>query len=108
MKNILKNFHKIIHNYIYFQILALFLTLLYTFTIILSPIASKYLIDKVLKSKDYSEITIGIFIFFIACVSQSIVSFFKDIVFSNNTISLNLDISEKMFNKVLTSPINFF
>ncbi|WP_187291594.1 ABC transporter ATP-binding protein [Clostridium novyi] len=88
--------------------MALFLTLLYTFTIILSPIASKYLIDKVLKSKDYSEITIGIFIFFIACVSQSIVSFFKDIVFSNNTISLNLDISEKMFNKVLTSPINFF
>lgn len=108
MKSLISNINEIIKKSIKLQIAGLFFTIIYTVTIILSPIASKYLIDNVLTAKELSDIKIGIIIFFMACVSQSIAGFFKDIIFLNSSLNINMDISEKMFNKIINANFSFF
>lgn len=89
------------------QILAFIFTVIYSITIILSPIASEYLINKVLNTTNANDLRAGIIIFFVACILQPLVGFIKDIIFANLNFDISLLVSKKMFNKIINSKISF-
>lgn len=97
-----------IRKHIKAQILAFIVTILYSIAVILSPIASEYLINKVLGNRNMKNIEIGIFIFFISCTMQPIIGFFRDYLFLNIGLKINFNISKNMFNKVIGSSMDFF
>lgn len=86
-----------------------FLTiLLYTVTILLSPIASGYLIDNVLEAKNINDIKSGVLFFFIATMSQPLIGFIKDLIFNKLVLDIYMNISQKIFDSVIHATMDFF
>lgn len=108
MKKVLRNIWEIAKIYKWHELLGIIFTILYTTAVFISPIASRYLIDEVIPSVSVNKLIIGISIFFGGCIGQPIFGYLKDIVFMKVSENITLLIREKMFNKIINTPIDFF
>jgi ABC-type multidrug transport system, ATPase and permease components len=108
MKKILKNMWEIAKIYKWHELIGIIFTILYTTAVFISPIVSKYLIDEVIPGNSIRKLTIGIGIFFGGCVCQPIFGYFKNIVFMKVSQNITLLLRERMFKKVINTPMDFF
>lgn len=108
MSKTLKKITYLIKDYIWLEAVGFSLTILYSIATIGAPLVSQYLIDVVLKLNSTEKLYAGLGIFFIVCVSQPIVGYFKDILFMNITENVTLKIRQKLFSKIINAPMSFF
>lgn len=108
MINLVKYLYKNFKYNLFIQVMAFILTIVYSIAVILSPIASEFLINQVLATTDIKNLQFGIFIFFIACILQPLVGLMKDIVFIKLNFQISSLVSKTMFNKIINSKISFF
>ncbi len=69
---------------------------------------SRYLIDSVIPSNSIYKLKIGILIFFGGCICQPIFGYLKNRVFMGISENITIMFREKMFNKVIDAPMEFF
>ncbi|EJO5347410.1 ABC transporter ATP-binding protein [Clostridium botulinum] len=108
MKKILKNIWEVAKQYKGKELIGLIFTILYTVAVFISPMASRYLIDNVIPSKSITNLKIGILIFFVGCICQPIFGYLKNRVFMRISENITIMFREKMFNKVIDAPMEFF
>lgn len=90
------------------QLSGFIIVIIYSISVLLSPAASGYLIDKTFAAKNVSDMLAGICIFCIAIVLQPVIGFLKDIIYTNIVLNLNLHNSLLLFKKIIYAPLNFF
>lgn len=108
MIKILKYFYKSFNYGISTYISAFLITCMYSVTVILSPIASQYLINKVLYTENIDDLKTGIFIFLIACLVQPLIGLIRDIIFIKMNFKIKSSVSKTMFNKIIKAKVSFF
>ncbi len=108
MKNLLNNMWKVAKEYKGKELIGLIFTILYTVAIFISPMASRYLVDTVIPSNSINKLKIGILIFFGGCICQPIFGYLKNRVFMGISENITIMFREKMFNKVIDAPMEFF
>ncbi|WP_434293478.1 ABC transporter ATP-binding protein [Clostridium botulinum] len=108
MKKILNNVWEVAKQYKGKELIGLIFTILYTVAIFISPLASRYLVDSVIPSNSIYKLKIGILIFFGGCICQPIFGYLKDRVFMGISQNMTIMFREKMFNKVIDAPMEFF
>lgn len=108
IKTLLANIVKLTKKNSKLQLFGFILTILYSIAILVSPVASGYLIDRTLTSKNESEMMAGVCLFCFAIICQPIIGFFKDMVYMNIVLNLNSYNSLKLFSKVIYAPMNFW
>ena len=108
MIKILKYFYKSFNYGISTYISAFLITCMYSVTVILSPIASQYLINKVLYTENIDDLKTGIFIFLIACLVQPLIGLIRDIIFIKMNFKIKSSVSKTMFNKIINAKVSFF
>jgi len=108
MKIYLKKIRFFLENSLKLYWIGFFTILIYTVTILLSPIASGYLIDNVLEAKNINDIRNGVLFFFIATMSQPLIGIIKDLVFNKLVLNIHMNISQKIFYRVLHATMDFF
>ncbi len=108
MKLLVKRIVSLIKKYLAMEVIGFVFTVLYAIAAFGSPIVSKYLIDEVIPTNTINKLYIGLGIFFIVCVSQPLIGYFKDILFLNITESVTYDIRERLFSKIINAPMKFF
>jgi len=108
MNLLIKRIIKLIRAYTVWEIVGFFLTVFYALATFGSPIVSKYLIDEVIPTASTHKLYWGLAIFFLVCVAQPVVGYFKDQVFLNITEKVTYDIRERMFSKIVHAPMGFF
>lgn len=102
-----KRIWKIIKKYKAQEILGVILTICFTISIYLVPLASEYLIDEVLPAEALDKLIYGIVIFAVVCCLQPLVGYFKDKLFNQITESVTMDIRKKLFDNFLYSSFSF-
>ncbi|MEO3947850.1 ABC transporter ATP-binding protein [Gorillibacterium sp. CAU 1737] len=108
MKQLIKRMIQMMKAYAWWEGIGFLLTVLYALSAFGSPIVSKFLIDEVIPTDSTHKLYWGLGLFFVVCVSQPIVGYFKDRIFLTITERVTYDIREKMFSKVLRAPMSFF
>ncbi|MCB5943090.1 ABC transporter ATP-binding protein, partial [bacterium 210820-DFI.6.52] len=66
------------------------------------------LVDNVIPSDSLKNLIVGILMFFCVCISQPIFGYLKNIVFMSVSEKMTILFREKMFNKIINAPIDFF
>lgn len=90
------------------QLIGFIFVLLYSATVLLSPAASGYLVDRILVSKNISDMMVGVCFFCLSIICQPIIGFFKDTIYMNIILELNSYNSLLLFKKILYAPMDFF
>ena len=108
MKNFLKDLWKIAKVYKWYEFMGLIFTILYTIAVYIAPRLSRYLIDDVIPSNSIQKLKVGILVFLIGCLCQPIFSYLKDRIFMNVSENMTILFREKMFNKIINAPMDFF
>ncbi|KKY01578.1 ABC transporter permease [Paraclostridium benzoelyticum] len=108
MKNFLKDLWKIAKIYKWYEFMGLIFTILYTIAVYIAPRLSRYLIDDVIPSNSIQKLKVGILVFLIGCLCQPIFSYLKDRIFMNVSENMTILFREKMFNKIINAPMDFF
>ncbi len=85
--------------------IGLFITLLYSTTIFLTPpLISKHLIDNVIGTTSINGLFTGIILFCLVCLAQPITSFAKDLIFIKIGERTASDIRKSMYKGILYAP----
>jgi len=108
MKDLVKRIIEIVRPYFFEEIEGFCLTIAFTLSLFATPLVSKYLIDEVIPGKSVDKLFYGLLIFLAVTISQPVVGFLKDLVFMRISEKITLDIREKLFDKILYSPLEFF
>lgn len=108
MKQTLYFFAKTIKEYIKEEFLGLFLSIVYTTTVFLSPQISKFLMDNVLINYDYQKLYKGIFAFFFICIVQTISSYIKNKLFLKVSEKITLSFRKKILKHLINVSMEFF
>jgi len=108
MKESLKKIFKLMKPYLAYEITGLILTVMYSVAVFASPIVSKYLIDVIIPANSMYKLYKGLGIFFLVCIMQPVIGYFKDRLFLNITERLTFSIRENLYLKVLYANISFF
>jgi ABC-type bacteriocin/lantibiotic exporter with double-glycine peptidase domain len=108
LRKYLKEIISLIRPYVFKEIVGIILTVFYAVSVSLQPLATKYLIDNVIDNININKLYIGIILFFIICITQPILSFFKDKFFLIVSENITYRIRKNVFNSILHTSINFF
>ena len=108
MKKFLKDLWEIAKIYKWYEFMGLIFTILYTTAVYIAPRISRYLIDEVMPSDSLQKLKVGILIFLVGCLCQPIFSYLKDIIFLSVSENMTISFREKMFNKIINAPMDFF
>lgn len=82
--------------------LGTFMTCLYSVSVFLTPLASEFLIDKVLSAPADDLVQYGILLFILVCLAQPIFGIVKDLIFVLVAEDIVLDIRKRLFRKLIT------
>lgn len=77
-------------------------------SLFLSPMASKYIIDNLVDIKRIDKLYFSILLFFVSCLIQPILSFFKNIIFLGISESITYSLRGNIFEFILKAEMNFF
>ncbi|WP_054743038.1 ABC transporter transmembrane domain-containing protein [Cellulosilyticum ruminicola] len=108
MRIIIKDVIKLLKGYSKQQVLGIVLTVLCTVSTIAAPIASSYLIDKVIPSYDMKQLIYGIGIFFVICLLNPLFSYPRSSIYNKMTQDITASLREMLFEKVILAPMSFF
>lgn len=108
MKKFIKDLWKIAKIYKWYELKGLVYTILYTIAVFEVPLIFKDLVDNVIPSDSLKNLIVGILMFFCVCISQPIFGYLKNIVFMSVSEKMTILFREKMFNKIINAPIDFF
>ncbi len=108
MKKMANEFWKVAFQYKRREFVGLLCTILYSGSIFMSTLVSKYLIDEVITSQSLNKMFIGIIVFMFGCMGQPIFGYFKNKIFMKISEDIVMDYRIKMFEKILYTPIQFF
>ncbi len=103
-KHVFKQIVGYVHPYYKAQMIGLFITLLYSTTIFLTPLISKHLIDNVIGTTSINGLFSGIILFCLVCLAQPITSFAKDLIFIKIGERTASDIRKSMYKGILYAP----
>lgn len=82
--------------------LGIFVTCLYSVSVFLAPLASEFLIDRVLAASADDLVQYGILLFILVCLAQPLFGIIKDLIFLLVAENIVLDIRERIFHKLIT------
>jgi ABC-type multidrug transport system fused ATPase/permease subunit len=108
MKALIKDVWLMIKPFLKLEIIALLFTILYAFTVIASPIVSRYLIDEVILSDSVNLLFTGIIVFFAVCCLQPVVGYVKDILFLYIVERITYGVRKKIYKSVVGTKFSFF
>nr|WP_307509175.1 ABC transporter ATP-binding protein [Paeniclostridium ghonii] len=104
----MKDLWKIAKIYKWYEFKGLVYTVLYTIAVFKVPLIFKDIVDNVIPSDSLKNLTIGMLMFFVVCMSQPIFGYLKNRIFMNVSENMTILFREKMFNKIINAPMDFF
>ncbi|MDQ0557734.1 ABC transporter ATP-binding protein, partial [Paraclostridium ghonii] len=104
----IKDLWKIAKIYKWYEFKGLVYTVLYTIAVFKVPLIFKDIVDNVIPSDSLKNLTIGMLMFFVVCMSQPIFGYLKNRIFMNVSENMTILFREKMFNKIINAPMDFF
>lgn len=107
-RKLFRNILKLARQNLKLQFVGFIFVIIHSIAVLLSPIASGYLIDKTLESKNISDMLIGVGCFCSAIICQPIFGFFKDIIYMNIALDLKTYNSMILFKKIIYAPMLYF
>lgn len=107
MKQTLYFFLKIIREYIKEECLGLFLSIIYTVTVFLSPQISKFLMDDVLMNHNFQMLYIGMIAFFLICIIQTISGYIKNCIFLKVSEKITFSLRKKILKHLVHVSMDF-
>ncbi|GAA0696554.1 ABC transporter ATP-binding protein [Paraclostridium ghonii] len=108
MRKFIKDLWKIAKIYKWYEFKGLVYTVLYTIAVFKVPLIFKNIVDNVIPSNSLKNLTIGMLMFFVVCMSQPIFGYLKNRIFMNVSENMTILFREKMFNKIINAPMDFF
>ncbi|GAA0713473.1 ABC transporter ATP-binding protein [Paraclostridium ghonii] len=108
MRKFIKDLWKIAKIYKWYEFKGLVYTVLYTIAVFKVPLIFKDIVDNVIPSDSLKNLTIGMLMFFVVCMSQPIFGYLKNRIFMNVSENMTILFREKMFNKIINAPMDFF
>lgn len=108
MRKFIKDLWKIAKIYKWYEFKGLVYTVLYTIAVFKVPLIFKDIVDNVIPSDSLKNLTIGMLMFFVVCMSQPIFGYLKNMIFMNVSENMTILFREKMFNKIINAPMDFF
>ena len=90
------------------ETLGFIFTIIYSLSLFMSPIASKYIIDNLTDIKNIENLYFGILLFFITCIIQPIIGFLKDIIFLKISENITYSLRRNLFKSILNAEMDFF
>jgi len=87
------------------QIFGFFFTLLYSVSLFLTPLISRYLVDHVIGMDSLSGIITGVSLFCLVCMAQPLTSYIKDVIFIKIGEETAVDIRKSMYSGVLYASL---
>lgn len=107
MSYLVKKVAALLRPYLRQEILGVFLTVLYSFSVFLVPLASQYLIDEVIPAKSMEKLACGLLAFSLVCVAQPLIGYGKDRVFVKITENITRDIRNSLFERIVYADFHF-
>lgn len=108
MKQALYFFAKTIREYLKEECLGLFLSIIYTVTVFLSPQISKYLMDDVLINHHFQMLYVGMIAFFLICIIQTISGYMKNRIFLKVSEKITFSLRKKILKHIVHVSMDFF
>lgn len=99
---------KLIKPYLKLEVIGLFFTILYSASVFLTPIASEYLIDHIMKKTIKSDIEKGLVIFFLICISQPVFLYIKSRIYLHVSEQMVYDLRAQTYFAVMGKQYLFF
>lgn len=101
----LKQVLKYMRPHLRAQCVGFFFTLLYSVSLFLTPLISRYLVDHVIGMDSFRGIVTGVALFCLVCLAQPLTSYIKDVVFIRIGERTAVDIRKSMYNGVLYASL---